>query len=207
MLTPNFNFFCKSANLCYNYLVNFNKGIGVSLQIYEKKRKIYLSQNRTSPHRDLLSHCARAGSGRGCRFGVRSLPLPAEQSGKRQPYGTHRHCRQAAVHCAVLSGTGGDRLPGLSAGAMAASVVLQRYSPNHRGNSRSPGRPLVASAVGKDRRRHPVHSQRTEPGARRSQYSAGWYGSQRDCQDYQGGQNHAAAHDQLRRRCRTGSGI
>ena len=28
MLTPNFNFFCKSANLCYNYLVNFNKGIG-----------------------------------------------------------------------------------------------------------------------------------------------------------------------------------
>ena len=45
MLTPNFNFFCKSANLCYNYLVNFNKGIGICLQIYEKKRKIYLSQN------------------------------------------------------------------------------------------------------------------------------------------------------------------
>ncbi len=39
MLTPNFNFFCKSANLCYNYLVNFNKGIGICLQIYEKKEK------------------------------------------------------------------------------------------------------------------------------------------------------------------------
>ena len=45
MLTPNFNFFCKSTNLCYNYLVNFNKEIGICLQIYEKKRKIYLSQN------------------------------------------------------------------------------------------------------------------------------------------------------------------
>lgn len=39
MLTPNFNFFCKSANLCYNYLVNFNKGIGVCLQIMRKKEK------------------------------------------------------------------------------------------------------------------------------------------------------------------------
>lgn len=39
MLTPNFNFFCKSANLCYNYLVNFDKGIGVSRKFMRKKEK------------------------------------------------------------------------------------------------------------------------------------------------------------------------
>ena len=204
MLTPNFNFFCKSANLCYNYLVNFNKGIGICLQIYEKKRKIYLSQNRTSPHRDLLSHCARAGSGRGCRFGVRSLPLPAEQSGKRQPCGTHRHCKPLyiALFLAALAGIGYLVSWLVRWQPLSSSSGIPQITGEIRGHLDAPWwQVLLAKIAGG------TLSILSGLSLGREGPSIQLGGMAANCQGYQGGQNHAAAHDQLRRRCRTGSGI
>ena len=71
----------QSANLCYNYLVNFNKGIGICLQIYEKKEKSTF--RKIEHHRTETFFLIVRGLevGVGVRLVSALSPLPSSASG------------------------------------------------------------------------------------------------------------------------------